>query len=88
MMVSTQRASRGFEAQGLVVFGGTASTALTERICHYLQVPMGKAMIGRYPDGETLVKVEEDVRGNDCFVVQSTCPPVNDNLMELLNSKR
>ncbi|HKJ01063.1 MAG TPA: ribose-phosphate pyrophosphokinase, partial [Longimicrobiales bacterium] len=72
------------EAEGLIVFGGTASTRLSKRICDYLQIAPGKVKIGSYPDGETLVKVEEDVRGKDCFVVQSTCPPVNDNLMELL----
>lgn len=69
---------------GLVIFGGTASRLLTEKICRYLGMECGKAVIGRFPDGETLVKLEHDVRGKDCFVVQSTCPPVNENLMELL----
>jgi ribose-phosphate pyrophosphokinase len=69
---------------GLVIFGGTASTELTDRICGYLEVPRGRATVSRFPDGETLVKVEDDVRGTDCFVVQSTSAPVNDNLMELL----
>lgn len=72
------------QTNDLVIFGGTASAALTERICRYLDVPMGSAVTGRFPDGETLVKLEDDVRGKDCFVVQSTCPPVNDNLMEML----
>jgi ribose-phosphate pyrophosphokinase len=67
-----------------VVFGGSASDHLTRKICRYLKIPQGKATISRFPDGETLVKVEEDVRGKDCFVVQSTGPPVNDNVMELL----
>ncbi len=84
MKSSRNRASRGFEAEGLVVFGGTASTHLAQKICSYLNVPLGRATIGTYPDGETLVKVEEDVRGKDCFVVQSTSPPVNSNLMQLL----
>ncbi len=69
---------------GLVVFGGSASSALTDKICDYLKIQRGRAPVGRFPDGETLVKVEEDVRGKDCFVVQSTSPPVNDTLMELL----
>jgi len=72
------------DANGIVVFGGTASTALADKICGYLELKRGRATIGRFPDNETLVKLEEDVRGKDCFVVQSTCPPVNDNRMELL----
>jgi ribose-phosphate pyrophosphokinase len=69
---------------GLIVFAGSASVEQTERICRYLEVEPGRAVISRFPDGETLVKIEDDVRGKDCFIVQSTCPPVNDNLMELL----
>ena len=57
---------------------------MTEKIARYLDVPVGRATISRFPDGETLLKLEDDVRGRDCFVVQSTSPPVNDNLMELL----
>lgn len=72
------------DTNGVVIFGGTASSALADRICAYLELPRGRATISRFPDGETLVKIEEDVRGKDCFVVQSTSPPVNDNLMELL----
>ncbi len=69
---------------GMVVFGGSASSELTEDICQYLGVERGHATVSRFPDGETLVKVDDDVRGKDCFVVQSTFPPVNDHLMELL----
>ena len=76
--------SRAWDANGLVVFGGTASSALTDRICEYLKIARGRALVASFPDGETTAKLEEDVRGRDCFVVQSTCPPVNDNLMELL----
>lgn len=72
------------DSNGLVVFGGTASCALTAKVCDYLKVAPGRATVSRFADGETLVKVEDDVRGKDCFIVQSTCPPVNDNLMELL----
>jgi len=72
------------DANGVVIFGGTASAALTDKVCAYLELKRGRASVSRFPDGETLVKLEEDVRGKDCFVVQSTCPPVNDNLMELL----
>lgn len=73
-----------WDSGNLVVIGGSASSALTDKICSYLNIERGRATIGRFPDGETLVKVEEDVRGKDCFIVQSTSPPVNDTLMELL----
>ncbi len=69
---------------GLRIFGGTSSQNLTGRIARYLDIEVGRAHVGRFPDGETLVKLDDDVRGRDCFVVQSTCPPVNDTLMELL----
>ena len=68
----------------LVIFGGSASSALADKVCAYLKTPCGRATVNPFPDGETLVKIEEDVRGKDCFVVQSTSPPVNDTLMELL----
>jgi len=72
------------DTNGMVIFGGTASSALTDKICAYLEVKRARAAVSHFPDGETLVKLEEDVRGKDVFIVQSTCPPVNDNLMELL----
>ncbi|UCE59553.1 MAG: ribose-phosphate pyrophosphokinase [Phycisphaerales bacterium] len=72
------------DANDIVIFGGTASTKLTKKVCDYLGLIPGYAGVSRFPDGETLAKIEEDVRGRDCFVVQSTCPPVNENLMELL----
>ncbi len=66
------------------VFTGNGSTKLAGDVCDYLGVPLGRAAVGRFPDGEISVKVLDDVRGSDIFVVQSTCTPVNDNLMELL----
>jgi ribose-phosphate pyrophosphokinase len=69
---------------GLKIFAGRHSRALTERVCAHLNLPMGQARTNVFPDTETLVKLEEDVRGRDCFVVLSTCSPVNDNLMEML----
>ncbi|MBI4581285.1 MAG: ribose-phosphate pyrophosphokinase [Planctomycetes bacterium] len=69
---------------GLKIFGGTSNMPLTEAIAHSLGVKAGVANIDRFPDGETLIKLEDDVRGRDCFIVQSTCPPVNETLMELL----
>jgi ribose-phosphate pyrophosphokinase len=74
----------GPDTDGIVVFGGSAVPALADKICAYLGVQRGGASVSRFPDGETLIKIDEDVRGKDCFVVQSTCPPVNDSLMELL----
>jgi len=66
------------------IFAGRASRDLAERICRHLQLPLGQGHTDMFPDGELIVKVEEDVRGRDCFVVQSTYHPVNAHLMELL----
>ena len=68
----------------LKIFSGSANRALASSICAKLNMPLGNAAIDRFPDGEISVKLEDDVRGADVFVVQPTCPPVNDNLMELL----
>ncbi len=68
----------------LKIFCGRASKELTERICKYLDIPQGQGHTDMFPDGELLVKVDEDVRGRDCYVIQSTYHPVNAHLMELL----
>ncbi len=68
----------------LKVFSGNSNPALAEEICAYLGIPVGKAMVTRFSDGEIRVEINENVRGRDVFVVQSTSSPVNDNLMELL----
>jgi ribose-phosphate pyrophosphokinase len=68
----------------LKIFSGTAHPSLSRKICEFLNVELGKATIGRFADGEINVKIEENVRGCDCFIIQPTCPPVNENLMELL----
>jgi ribose-phosphate pyrophosphokinase len=65
------------------VFSGTANEPLARAICEYIGIPMGKCSIRPFPDGETFVKVEENVRGEDVFIVQPTSPPTNHNLMEL-----
>jgi len=83
-MTSRNVRSTEFGVNDIVIFGGTAGVNLANKACRYLDLELGMATISRFPDGETLVKIEEDVRGKDCFVVQSTCPPVNDHLMELL----
>lgn len=68
----------------LKIFGGTSHPALARRIAEYVGVPLGDATVSSFPDGETFVKINENVRGRDVFIVQSTCPPTNQNLMELL----
>jgi ribose-phosphate pyrophosphokinase len=66
------------------IFSGSSNVNLAREICAYLHRPLCKARLGRFSDGETQVEIEENVRGTDVFIVQSTCPPVNDHLMELL----
>ncbi len=68
----------------MMVFAGNANPQLAARIANHLQLPLGKTQVGRFSDGEVAVELMENVRGRDVFIVQSTCPPTNDNLMELL----
>ena len=68
----------------LRLFGGRANRPLAEAIGEYLGKPLGKATIRPFPDGELFIRLDEDVRGKDVFVIQPTCTPANDNLMELL----
>ncbi len=68
----------------LKVFSGNANIELAKKISEYLLIPIGKADVVAFPDGEISVKIKENVRGCDVFVVQPTCYPTNDNLMELL----
>lgn len=68
----------------LVVFSGNSNRSLAENICSDLKIKLGNALVSRFSDGEVKVKIEENVRGKDVFVIQSTCPPVNEHLMELL----
>jgi ribose-phosphate pyrophosphokinase len=71
-------------AYELKLFTGNANRALAEEIAQYLRVPLGEGEVSRFSDGEIFVQFNENVRGADVFVVQPTCPPVNDTLMELL----
>ncbi len=73
-----------FLNEGLKIFSGSSNPALAAAVCKYLGIPLGGAKIDRFPDGEKVIRVEDDVRGRDCFVVQSTCRPVDEHLMELL----
>jgi ribose-phosphate pyrophosphokinase len=68
----------------LEIFTGSSNPALAREVCEHLKVRLGEAEVGRFPDGEVMVEVRENVRGGDCFVLQSICTPPNDNLMELL----
>ena len=68
----------------LKLFTGNANRQLAEEIAGYIQLPLGKANVSSFPDGEVLVEIQESVRGTDAFVIQPTCHPVNNNLMELL----
>ena len=68
----------------LKIFSGTSNPELARKICEYLAVPMGHMEIKRFSDGEIFVEIKENVRGADVFVVQPTCTPVNEHLMELL----
>ncbi|PIQ89812.1 MAG: phosphoribosylpyrophosphate synthetase [Candidatus Omnitrophica bacterium CG11_big_fil_rev_8_21_14_0_20_42_13] len=68
----------------LMVVSGNANPKLAKEICACLRVKLGDVLVGRFSEGEIRIKVNEDVRGKDVFVIQPTCPPVNDNLMELL----
>ena len=66
------------------VFSGRANPDLARRMCDYLDIPLGHITLGNFPDGEISCKIEEDIRGRDVFLVQPTCMPVNENVVELL----
>jgi ribose-phosphate pyrophosphokinase len=68
----------------LKIFAGNSNRALAEDICRTIGVPLGEATVSTFPDGETFVKIDENIRGQDVFIIQSTCPPTNQHLMELL----
>jgi ribose-phosphate pyrophosphokinase len=73
-----------FLNDNLKIFSGSSNPALAGDVCKYLEIPLGGAKIDHFPDGEKTIRVEDDVRGRDCFVVQSTCEPVDEHLVELL----
>lgn len=68
----------------LLVFSGNANLELAKKICNYFKIPLGDATVDRFNDGEIRVRINQDVRGRDVFIVQPTCPPANENIMELL----
>jgi ribose-phosphate pyrophosphokinase len=70
--------------KSLSIFSGNSNRAIAEEICKYMEIPLGRANVTHFSDGEIYVELAENVRGVNCFVVQSTCTPVNRALMELL----
>ena len=68
----------------LMIFTGNANPALAAQVASKLGIPLGKAFVSKFSDGETTVEINENVRGKDVFVIQSTCAPTNDNLMEIV----
>ncbi|TPH40810.1 ribose-phosphate pyrophosphokinase [Helicobacter pylori] len=78
--------ARGFKAKmrGFKIFSGSAHPAFGKEVSKHLGVPLSKAVIGKFSDGEINIQISESVRGKDIFIIQPTCVPVNDNLMELL----
>ena len=75
---------RAMSHNRLTVFSGNANPALTQEICQQLGIEVGRAMVRQFADGETYLQIQENVRGADVFVIQSTCTPVDRHLMELL----
>ncbi len=69
---------------GMMIFTGNANPRLAEEVARRLSLSLGKAIVGRFSDGEVMVEIMENVRGKDVFVLQSTCTPTNDNLMEVM----
>src|SRR5580658_3450092 len=72
------------ESSELALFTGNANPVLAHDIARDLRLPVGRASVGRFSDGEVNIEIMENVRGRDVFIVQPTCPPANDHLMELL----
>ncbi|MDO4427273.1 MAG: ribose-phosphate pyrophosphokinase [Moraxella sp.] len=68
----------------LAIFGGNAHPELAKTVAEHLRIPLGKADVSRFSDGEIAVEIKENVRGKDVFILQSTCAPTNDNLMEIM----
>ena len=71
-------------ANNLMVFTGNANPVLADKIAKHIGIPLGEATIGKFSDGEITVEINENVRGKDVFIIQPTCAPTNDSLMELL----
>src|ERR1700740_1506975 len=79
-----RKPQRARQDEKFKIFSGTANPALADEICNFLGMPRAQANIARFSDGEVYVQLLENVRGGDVFVVQPTCHPVNEHIMELL----
>src|SRR5512146_1179609 len=76
--------SRPMAFERMRIFTGNANPKLAEAVCKHLNISLGRAIVGKFSDGEVMVELLENVRGKDVFVLQSTCAPTNDNLMEVM----
>src|SRR5271165_1696784 len=79
-----ERKTRARIDEKFKIFSGTANAPLADEVCNFLGMPRGQAMVKRFADGEVYIQIQENVRGCDVFVMQPTCRPVDENLMELL----
>ena len=68
----------------LKIFSGNSNRPLAEEICREIDLPLGQATVTSFPDGESFVRINENIRGHDVYIIQSTCTPTNHHLMELL----
>jgi ribose-phosphate pyrophosphokinase len=84
MQQALRRSAEGLSPEGLMIFTGNANTKLAADVASHLHMSLGKATVGRFSDGEVMVELLENVRGKDVFVLQSTCAPTNDHLMEVM----
>lgn len=84
LVLDEQEEMKSLKGEKVKIFSGNSNPQLARDICTYLDVPLGKATVGRFTNNEIMVKIDENVRGTDVFVIQPTCHPVNDSLMELL----
>jgi ribose-phosphate pyrophosphokinase len=84
MLPASRRNADAIRPEGLMVFTGNANPKLAADVASHLQIPLGRATVSKFSDGEVMVEILENVRGKDVFVLQSTCAPTNDNLMEVM----
>jgi ribose-phosphate pyrophosphokinase len=82
--VPLETEGQSLQASAMMVFSGNANPALAAEVAAHLGLPLGKAVVGQFSDGEVMTEIQENVRGRDVFVIQPTCAPTNDNLLELL----
>jgi ribose-phosphate pyrophosphokinase len=84
MLQATRRNTEVLSPEGLTIFTGNANPKLAADVASHLHLPLGKATVGRFSDGEVMVEILENVRGKDVYMLQSTCAPTNDHLMEVM----